>query len=119
MPSAATSVGGTNNAWIRACVLLLLAEQPAHGYELLTDLEALGAHCVDSGTLYRILRRTERDGLTLSMWEPAGSGPARRIYRLTSMGLGTLEDLAADLARTRELAERFVARTQGLSAPVI
>lgn len=118
VPNAAMTVGGTSSAWIRACVFLLLGEQPAHGYELLTNLEGFGVRCVDSGTLYRVLRRTERDGLTQSRWEPADSGPARRIYVLTAMGRNALDEITADLDHTRALTEAFVARARGLLATV-
>ena len=41
-------------------LLLLLAEQPAHGYELLERLPALtGGDSVEMGNLYRLLRALE------------------------------------------------------------
>jgi len=113
---AAITIGGASAGWVRACVLLLLAEAPAHGYELLTDLEGFGAHCVDTGTLYRVLRRTELDGFTTSCWQPATSGPARRIYSLTTLGKEALEDLVIDLDRTQELTGLYVARARRMGA---
>ena len=113
MSNAAMTVGGASSAWIRACVLLLLGERPAHGYELLTNLEGFGLHGVDTGTLYRVLRRTERDSLTQSKWEPTDSGPARRMYSLTNVGRCALDEITADLDHTRKLTEGFVARARG------
>jgi DNA-binding PadR family transcriptional regulator len=36
--------------------------------------------------IYRHLRELEADGLVQSEWQTEGTGPARRIYRLTSDG---------------------------------
>jgi len=36
--------------------------------------------------IYRHLRGLESDGLVQSEWQTEGSGPARRMYRLTSEG---------------------------------
>ncbi len=115
---AAITIGGTSSTWIRACVLLLLGEQPAHGYELLRDLERLGAHGVDSGSLYRVLRRTERDGLTRSRWEAAESGPPRRVYGLTATGSRVLAEVATELEQSRQLVNLFLDRSRDLSATV-
>jgi len=114
VPGGASCLGGASSAWIRACVLLLLEEQHAHGYDLLTNLEGVGVHCVDTGTLYRVLRRTERDGLTQSKWESADSAPPRRTYSLTDLGRCALDKITADLDHSRELTESFLARAHGL-----
>ena len=48
-------------------VLVILAERPTHGYELLERLPALlGAESVDAGNLYRFLRALEADGIVTS-----------------------------------------------------
>lgn len=115
---ATMTVGGASGAWIRICVLLLLGEQPAHGYDLLQSLERFGATFVDTGTLYRVLRRTERDGLTQSEWEAGASGPARRIYGLTTSGWSVLDVVTADLEDCRDLVDLFLARANELSTTV-
>src|SRR5450756_38124 len=59
-------------------LLLLLAENPAHGYELLEHLKALPeAPNADRGHLYRTLRRLEEQGLVTSTWQVAQAGAAR------------------------------------------
>ncbi|MCA1680840.1 MAG: helix-turn-helix transcriptional regulator, partial [Actinobacteria bacterium] len=42
--------------FLRPCLLLLLREAPAHGYELLDRLRAFGFEGSDPGGLYRALR---------------------------------------------------------------
>ena len=96
--------------FLRPCILLLLREQPAHGYELLERLGALGFSRDDPGRLYRALRALEEDGLVRSAWERSGSGPDRRIYELTRPGLRELHASAKSLAEARETLGAFLSR---------
>jgi PadR family transcriptional regulator PadR len=70
-------------------VLAALAQhQSAHGYDLrriLTDLTG-GFMQVDSGNIYRLLRRLEQEGLVTSTWTAGDFGPQRRDYELTREG---------------------------------
>jgi PadR family transcriptional regulator, regulatory protein PadR len=92
-------------------LLLLLAERPTHGYELLERLPPLvGEERVDVGNLYRVLRALEEEGLVTSEWSGDLPGPAKRTYELTGDGrallaawLEALEQLRGDLT---ELLER-------------
>jgi PadR family transcriptional regulator PadR len=70
----------------RASLLLVLAEAPAHGYDLPVLLAPLGLGTADRGFLYRTLRAMEADGLVASAWDASPTGPARRTYTVTSAG---------------------------------
>lgn len=96
--------------FLRPCLLLLLREQPAHGYELLERLRTLGFAGGDPGGLYRALRGLERDGLVRSTWEPSGSGPDRRNYELTRAGMEDLHRRAKGLAGVRGILDVFLSR---------
>lgn len=96
--------------FIRPCLLLLLREQPAHGYDLLERLRTFGFDGSDPGGLYRALRRLEEDGLVHSAWEGSDAGPDRRIYELTRAGMEVLHELAKSLAEGRELLDAFLMR---------
>ena len=89
---------GLPRNYLRPCLLLLLAEGTAHGYELLDQVAALGLERVDPGGLYRCLRAMDEEGLVRSTWEPSTSGPARRTYELTDEGQEWLHLLAGSLA---------------------
>ena len=68
-------------------LLFLLADGPAHGYELLDRLPSLtGEERVDDGNVYRALRGLEDEGLVVSEWRADLPGPAKRTYTLTSEG---------------------------------
>jgi PadR family transcriptional regulator PadR len=111
--------GGRVRGFIQPWLLLLLAQKPTHGYELMErldqDEEAPGA---DPGLLYRTLRQLEQDGLVRSTWDTEGRGPARRVYEITDEGMEYLHAWAVDIRRTRERLDRFLAEYQArFSAP--
>ncbi len=87
-------------------ILLLLAQNKAHGYELIQKLNQMEFTDgdLDTATVYRILRRMEQEGLLASNWEHGEFGPARRQYRLTGEGLNSLDEWARTLqARLRQI----------------
>lgn len=92
--------------FLRPCLLLLLRESPAHGYDLLERLREFGLER-DAGGLYRTLRAMEHQGLVASEWEPSSAGPDRRRYRLTVRGEGRLEAWAGGLQEMRESLDSF------------
>jgi poly-beta-hydroxybutyrate-responsive repressor len=96
--------------FLRPCILLLLREQPAHGYELLERLRSFGFARDDPGRLYRALRALEEQGFVRSAWEPSESGPDRRIYQLTREGMQELHAEAQALAAARTAVGVFLSR---------
>ena len=92
-------------------LLLLLREQPAHGYELIESMgELTPGHRVDMGNLYRTLRALEAEGLVASEWDAEAPGPAKRRYELTAAGERLLDDWAAALGRTSDRIQEFLRR---------
>jgi len=96
--------------FLRPCLLLLLREHPAHGYDLLERLRALGFSRDDPGRLYRALRTLETDELVHSAWEKSDSGPDRRIYELTRAGMEELHASAQGLMATNGILNVFLSR---------
>lgn len=103
--------GGLPKNFLRACVLLLLREAPAHGYDLLERLRDFGVDR-EPGGLYRGLRAMEHEGLVASRWEVSLTGPDRRRYELTPAGDRALDAWAAALAETRRVIDLFHRRHQ-------
>ncbi|MEW5762910.1 MAG: helix-turn-helix transcriptional regulator [Bacillota bacterium] len=97
---------------LQAHLLLLLAENPAHGYELIQRLnEADFANGeADVATVYRHLRRMDQEGLLASRWEAGAAGPARRLYTLTPRGREVLDAWAASVQEQKEKLESFLRR---------
>ena len=106
--------------YLKPCLLLLLAEGPSHGYELLEQVRRLGIQGAEPGGLYRYLRSMEKDELVRSWWEPSQAGPARRTYVLTDAGHGALRasvDALRDVRRLLvDLVDRYDALAQGAGA---
>jgi PadR family transcriptional regulator PadR len=96
--------------FLRPCLLLLLREHPAHGYDLLERLRPLGFSRDDPGRLYRALRSLETDELVRSVWEKSTSGPDRRMYELTRAGMEVLHESAVALVATDKILDVFLSR---------
>jgi len=101
--------------YLRPCLLLLIAENGCHGYDLLDRLEELGTPPIDAGTLYRNLRAMERDRLVDSRWEVSPTGPARRTYRITPMGETELSSWVEILIDGKRSLEAILVRCAALS----
>jgi PadR family transcriptional regulator PadR len=106
---------GLSRSYVRPCLLLLLAEGPSHGYELLEQVRQLGVRNADAGGLYRCLRAMEQSGLVTSWWEPSQAGPARRSYLLTDAGRDALQSSSSSLAEVHGLLGALLARYDTLS----
>jgi DNA-binding PadR family transcriptional regulator len=97
-------------------VLLLLAEEPVHGLELLERLEtrSRGAIRLNAGSLYRLIAQLAEDRLIepLDPVSPDGPGAPRKRYRVTARGRALLREEARrqsewlELARNLDLAPR-------------
>lgn len=102
--------------YLQACLLLLVAERPGHGYELLDKLAELGLADVDPGALYRALRRLNDNGLVESRWEEGTRGPARRTYLLTEEGAECLARWSGEVAASSTYLHFFLVRHRQLPA---
>lgn len=82
-----------------------LLGKSAHGYDLRREIgEATrGGIEVDSGGLYRVLRRLEEEGFVTSAWIDGEAGPQRRDYEITAEGRDLAEEWLAYL-RERQRA---------------
>ena len=110
--------GGLPRNYLRASLLLLIAETPAHGYDLLEQIAHLGLRSVDPGGLYRALRVMEKDGLVESWWEHSSAGPARRSYRLTDEGIEWLHAWAGALREGRRYLTAYLERYDSIAEEV-
>lgn len=79
---------------VRAAVLLLLAERPRHGYEIITEIveRSEGRWQPSPGSVYPVLKRLAADGMVTS--ERDGD---RRVFDLTADGRAHVEENAERL----------------------
>ena len=112
---------------MRFPILALLAEKPAHGYELKQIFDnRFGAIWppINVGQIYNTLSALERDNLVQSKEVPQRGSPSRRVYELTDKGRVTLEEWLAETSDSPTLKEEFIiklilAHIAGATDPVI
>ncbi|MGH3848523.1 MAG: PadR family transcriptional regulator [Pseudonocardiaceae bacterium] len=100
--------------YLRACLALLLAESPSHGYELVDQLAGLGPK-PEPGGIYRILRTMEAEQLVRSSWEPSANGPQRRRYTLTHRGQRWLNQRVGAWRRSEPFMTCYLERHQRMT----
>ena len=93
-------------------ILVALTTGDKHGYAIMKEIEALteGAVAMGPGTLYAAVRQMLKAGLIEESSErpdPALDDQRRRYYRLTDLGVRTLE---AEVARMELLSRTARAR---------
>jgi PadR family transcriptional regulator PadR len=101
---------GLPRNFLRPCLLLLIAEQPSHGYDLLERLGEIGYQRAEPGGLYRTLRLMEQEGLIQSDWGTSQVGPRRRTYWLSADGLDWLHAWAGSMRYTQRVLDGFLSR---------
>ncbi len=100
---------------LEAAILASIAESTTHGYDLVQQISALAADlvCIDPGSMYRLLRELEEQGLVTSSWQTPESGPSKRVYTITEQGVEALQMMAEGLTAranaTRRLADHSAA----------
>jgi PadR family transcriptional regulator, regulatory protein PadR len=114
-PGDCRCTGGQPRNFVLPCLLLLLREGPAHGYDLVEQLVPFGLSS-DPPVVYRNLRRMEAEGLVESAWDTSGKGPARRVYQLTGRGESHLEAWTVAVQYQRDVLDTFLHRHAGVSS---
>jgi DNA-binding PadR family transcriptional regulator len=96
--------------FLEICLLVLLAKGPGHGYGFIEQLGRFGFQSKEFnvGTLYRILRKLEHDGLVFSTWEAGQQGPKKRPYESTNVGREELEEWISVLKARRERIDNLI-----------
>ena len=107
-------IGGGANWWLMEGILLLLiAEKPSHGYELMHRLTDFGMHFQgvgQMGNVYRILSELEMLGFIRSSWNTFGVGPARKVYEITPEGKLHLKQISQSAATFKSTLDKFTKR---------
>lgn len=114
MSTQTDSNGTLPRHYLKPCLLLLLAEGPSHGYELLEQVRRMGIKGAEPGGLYRYLRAMEKEEMVSSWWEPSQAGPARRTYVLTEKGRRGLNESVQSLREVREILVSLLDRFDSL-----
>jgi PadR family transcriptional regulator PadR len=84
------------------CLLAVVADEPAYGYEMTKRLRTRGLSIVGEGSIYPLLARLERDGLVETYRAASDGGPPRKYYRVSERGRRALEAGIDEWAAARD-----------------
>lgn len=104
--------------FIEVCLLVLLKEEPGYGYGLIDELAGFGFEPaqLNVSTLYRSLRKMEKEKLVTSKWESGGQGPRRRVYEITDQGAQDLNQWIQILKMRKQRIEQLIMRFDKLES---
>jgi poly-beta-hydroxybutyrate-responsive repressor len=106
--SAKSEAGGPPRNWLVPYLLLILRDWSSYGFDMLERLQAFGFAAMNPGSLYRILRQMEKDGMVSSIWDTSNTGPARRMYTLTEAGEEYLKVWARSLQQYQDMTNAWL-----------
>ena len=87
------------------CLLAVMGDGPAYGYEMTKRLRARGLSMVGEGSIYPVLGRLERDGLVETHRAASNGGPPRKYYSLSHGGTQVLEAGVKEWNATRDAVD--------------
>lgn len=87
------------------CLLAVMGEGPAYGYEMTKRLAARGLSIVGEGSIYPLLGRLERDGLVDTHRAASNGGPPRKYYSLSRQGKRALASGVSEWQTTRDAVD--------------
>jgi PadR family transcriptional regulator, regulatory protein PadR len=87
------------------CLLAVMGEGPAYGYEMTKRLGERGLSIVGEGSIYPLLGRLERDGLVDTHRAASNGGPPRKYYRLSRQGQLALTSGVREWQNTRDAVD--------------
>jgi PadR family transcriptional regulator PadR len=95
------------------CLLAVIADEPAYGYEMTKRLRARGLSIVGEGSIYPLLGRLERDGLVETYRAASNGGPPRKYYRASAAGQRALADGLAEWQSARNSVDGVLGLVEG------
>ena len=94
---------------VEPMMLLLLANEPMHGYRLVERLEEeFGLVGLPPQTVYRALQDMEAQTWVGADWDTeSAQGPPRKVYQVTDAGLAALDAWSLEIQELRRNLEGF------------
>lgn len=92
---------------LELCILSILSQGDAYPTEIIDKLKETKLVVVE-GTLYPLLTRLKNTGLLTYRWEESTSGPPRKYYKLTEIGIQYLKELQMSWDELVEAVNRTI-----------
>jgi len=99
------------------CLLAVMEEAPAYGYEMTKRLRARGLSIVGEGSIYPLLGRLEREGLVETHRAASDGGPPRKYYRPSHEGRRALAAGVSEWRAARDAVDAVLGVVEGGVAP--
>ena len=99
------------------CLLAVMDEGPAYGYEMTKRLRARGLPIVGEGSIYPLLGRLESAGLVDTYRAESDGGPPRRYYTPSPRGRRALATGVAEWRATRDSVDAVLGSVEAEAYP--
>ena len=96
--------------WVQFLLLMLLNEEPKHGYQLAEELQTRGyvrEGRFKTGSRYTILNRRENKEILTSKHEESEAGRPRRVYSITENGREHLKNGLQYMLRRKKFLDEM------------
>lgn len=93
---------------LEGCVLSVIARGETYGYEILTQMEAVGFDDLGEGTLYPVLTRLDKNGFISCRKAKSPLGPIRKYYTITDTGQERLESFKENYKKISESTNKVL-----------
>ena len=93
------------------CILHIISRGEVYASDMLDELTAAKMIVVE-GTLYPLLTRLKNSGLLEYKWVESKSGPPRKYYKLTDIGISFLHGLTETWSELVQSTEMITKRSQ-------
>jgi PadR family transcriptional regulator PadR len=91
------------------CLLAVIDQGPAYGYEMTRRLRDRGLSMVGEGSIYPLLGRLEREGLVETYRAASNGGPPRKYYRPSVAGRLALAQGVSEWRAARDAIDAVLA----------
>lgn len=98
-------------------ILILLAKQNLHGYSIIQELENKNlfyGERADNTGIYRTLNHLEEKGLIQFDWELENTGPAKKVYHITDVGLECLSNWIGTLVNYKNTIDTIITEAKSI-----
>jgi PadR family transcriptional regulator, regulatory protein PadR len=93
------------------CLLSVIQDEPAYGYEMTKRLRERGLSIVGEGSIYPLLGRLEREGLVETRRVESNGGPPRKYYSASREGKKALAGGVAEWQAARDAVDGVLGLT--------
>ncbi len=100
---------------LELCILAIIEEDEVYSKDIADRLKDNDLIVVE-GTLYPLLARLKNDGLLDYSWRESNSGPPRKYFKITDLGLQFLDALTSSWQRLVDSVGQTLEKPEGKKA---